>query len=237
MAAEEKRYPPSERKLARLWAAGSSPANPALVGAAALPVLAALVLLGGEAIAGWIEGWVREALVAASEPATGIAMARVIALRGGLLIAAIGGALLAAALAVQAAQAGRRSTPAPSAPAGDTEHAAPRFEGWRAGRALLLAALAAVVVAAAVRAMLVEADALLDLQQPLEALAAIARSVGLPLAAVLIGVAVLDTILGRAAWVQEARMTRREVEEEMRETEGHPLTRDRRSVARRRPNA
>lgn len=231
MADEAKRHPPTERKLARLWEAGSTPASPALVGAAVLGTVALLLASGGDSLAAWLASWVREGVRAAAQPGDVVEVARSFAFRGGILISAILVPIATAALVVQIAQAGRRSTSGPSAPASREDLHGPRFQCRRLGRAVLLIAVAAVLTTATVRAVLFGADALLDLRRPAEALAGTARSVGLPLVVVLMAVGVLDALAERAAWMREAWMTRREVEEELRETEGHPLTRRRREIA------
>jgi flagellar biosynthesis protein FlhB len=110
--------------------------------------------------------------------------------------------------------------------------------GWRAARAVLLTGLAAVGVTAAVRGVLVSISEVFDAGAPLGTMTTLAASVGWPLLIMLLAVAVLDAIADRVTWLRGASMTRREYEEEMRETQGHPLTRERRAVsARRREDA
>ena len=238
MSDEARRHPPSERKLARLRAAGSTPASPALVGAAVLVSAWLLLVVGGPAVGGWLGAWVREALRAAAEPAANAeaapSVARALAFRGALVIAGASVLVLTSALLVQAAQSGPRSEAAPATVSAREGAGAPRADAWSRGRPLLLCALAAVVIGCTVRAALLGADGLLDTSRPLDAAWAMARSVGWPLVTVLVAVALLDALAGRAAWMSGAWMTRREVEEELRDTQGPPLTRQRRGAAARR---
>lgn len=233
MADETKRYPPGERKLARLWQAGSTPASQALVGAAVIVTAGLLAALEGPGVVAWMSEWVRGSLRAAAQPDAALEVTRVIALRGGLLIAAIGALAFAGAVAAQIAQRGRRSEAVPAAPGGDRGGLS-RVDAWRGARGLLLAGLAAVVLTAAVRGVLMRIEVTFDPHRPLGTLGALAGSVGRQLLVVLIATAVLDAIAERAGWIRGAWMTRREVEDEMREAEGHPLTRERRAVVSRR---
>ena len=238
MADDSKRYPPSERRLSRLWRAGSTPASPALVGAAVIVATGLLVTLAAPVAAGWMSGWVHAALRAAGEPEAALAVAREIALLGGLLAAGVGIFALTAALVVQRMQVRGRAAGARLPPAGREYASLPRIDGRRLARALLLTGLAGVGVAAAVRGALIEVAASDELQGPAETLATVIGPIAWPLLLMLLGVAALDAIGERAAWLRDASMTRREVEEELREVEGHPLTRERRSVlARRRTDA
>jgi len=238
VADEAKRYPPSERKLARLWQTGSTPASPALVAAAVLAVATVVAALAGPSLAGCMAGWVLESLQVAAHPEAAAQFARSLAVRGGLIAAGIVLPALAAALIVQSAQTGRRSIPGPATPAAREGQALPRIDAWRSARAVLMVGLAAVVVSATVRGVLMEIGGAFDLSDPARTFVMLARSVGGPLLVVLMGGAVLDALAERAGWMRGAWMTRREVEEEMRDTEGHPLTRERRGVAgRRRRNA
>lgn len=238
MADETKRYPPSQRKLAALWQAGSTPASPALVGAAVIVAAALLGALGGPAMVRWMGTWVQEALRAAARPETAPGVARALAVRGALLAGAVSVLLLAAALIAQVAQCRRAESATAAAPGQRGGASGARVEAWRGGRAVLLIALAAVVVTACVRGGLTDIERVFEVERPVHTIAALTIPIALPLLAVLLAVAVLDALAGRAAWVRSAWMTRREVEEERRDTEGHPLTRERRGVtARRRRHA
>jgi len=231
---EARRCPPSERKLARLRQAGSTPANPALVAAAVLAASGGLLVAGGAVAFGWMSEWVRASLQAAGDPQTALVVAKGVAFRGALIGGGIALVALVAALAVEAAQSGRRGEATPAAPGRRSLSLGPKIDGWRLGRAALLTAVSVVAVAATMRAVLMRAPGAFDLQRPTAVFVVLARSVAAPLLIMLIGVAVLDAIYERTAWTRGAWMTRREVEEEMRETEGHPLTRQRRSVLSRR---
>ncbi len=236
MSDEAKRHPPSEPKLARLRAAGALPASPALVGVAVLLGAWLMAVAGGEAGVAWAQAWLREALQAAGDPENAAPLMRGITLRAGLLIGGTGAVLLTCALVAQIIQAGPRSDAAlPAGGSPSAGRASP--EAWRGARVLLLSALAGVAVAAAVRGALLSAEGLMG-EAPLEAVRALARSLGWPLLAMLVAVAALEAFVDRAAWVRGAWMTRRELEEELRDTEGPPLTRERRSATlRRRSNA
>ncbi len=234
MSDEAKRYPPSERKLARLWQAGATSASPALVAVAVIVTSGLLLALAGPTALGWMSGWIRTGLQAAGQPETALGAVRGIALRGGLMAAGVALIALATALAAQAAQMGSRDDATPSDSARRDRPRALQLDGWRIARAVMLTAVAGVVVAATLRAALVGVSDVFDLARPMEMFISPGRSVGGALLIVLIGVAVLDAIYERTVWLRGAWMTRREVEEETRETHGHPLTRERRSVASRR---
>ncbi len=245
VADDAKRHPPSERKLSRLWRAGSTPASPALVAGAVIAAIGLLAVFAGPAVAGRASGWIDGALRAAARPESAMSVLRGIAIEGGLVVATIGAVALAAALAAQVVQIGRRGEATSASVAARGEARPSPIDGWQGARALLLAALGGVVVAAAVRGVLLGIGGLSEfprsadlLQQPMITIGAILSAVVWPLLIVLMAVAALDAIAGRALWLRGARMTRSEVEEEMRDTEGHPLTRERRSVtARRRSDA
>ncbi len=234
MADDSKRYPPSERRLSRLRQAGSTPASPALVGAAVIVVAGLMATLAWPAMVRWTAAWLHQALHAAGRPETALTTARSIALRGGLAMGAIGIVALAVALAVQGAQRGKHTGGGSWPPRGRDATGARWIDGWRGARAVLVTALALVAVCAAVRGVLMGVDRMAEWASPAETLATVVMPVAWPLLIVLVAVAVLDAIGGRAVWLRRARMTRREVEEEMRQAEGHPLTRERRSVASRR---
>ncbi|GEM_PF-5512681 len=227
MSDEARRHPPSERKLARLRAVGSVPASAGVVGAAVLAGAWVMALTGGDAAVAWLAAWLREALQAAERPEHALPLVRVLVLRVGLLACGIVAVLLACALLAQIVQAGPRSdAAAPRGSSRSTGWATP--EPWRGARVLLLSALAGVVVAAVARGALLSAERLICAQGPLEAAQVLGRSLGWPLLVVLVAVAALEAVLDRGVWVRGAWMTRREVEEELRDTEGPPLTRERR---------
>lgn len=231
MADEAKQYPASERKLARLWQAGSTPASPALAAVCALASGGALAALVGPHAATWMRGWVETGLLDAGRPEHALRAARALGLQGAAMAAAVGLVVLVAVLVVQLAQRGSRPGGPPVAPASTDGPAPPRAEPWRGARALLLVALAGLGVTAAVRGVLMGIADVFDPMRPLGTMMTLAASVGWPLLIMLVGVAVLDAVAGRIAWLRGAAMTRREVEEELRETEGHPLTRERRGTA------
>lgn len=245
MADDAKRHPPSERKLSRLWRAGSTPASPALVAAAVIAAIGLLAAFAGPAVVDRVAGWVDVALTEAARPESALSVLRGIAIEAGLVAAVIGAVALGAAIAAQITQIGSRGGAASASLAARGEARSSMIDGWQGARALLLAALGGVAVAAAVRGVLLEIGRLSEtprsaelLQEPMTTIGAILPAVGWPLLIVLMAVAALDAIAGRALWLRGASMTRSEVEEEMRDTEGHPLTRERRSVtARRRSDA
>ncbi|MGI5818251.1 MAG: EscU/YscU/HrcU family type III secretion system export apparatus switch protein [Armatimonadota bacterium] len=238
MADEARRHPPSERKLARLRLAGSTPASPALVAAAVIAMAALLLTLAGPAVASWMAGWVRRALLVAAGSDAALEFARSVAWQGILLTGGIGILMLSTALLAQAAQVGRRLSAAPAEPGRREATPEGGTGAWLGARAVLLIALAVPTVAAAVRGVLLESADTSNAQNPPDVFVMAAQSVGPPLLIMLLAAAVLDAVASRVAWFRAASMTRREVEEEIRETEGHPLTRERRAVtARRRRNA
>lgn len=236
MSDDARSHPPSERRLARLWAAGATPAGPALVAAAVLLAATGLVAALGPALWGGAAGLLRDALVLASEPETALAGAGSLALRGLVAIAAASLALAVVAVGVQLVQTG----PRPSGPPGQTARppdgpsSTSPLTAADAARTLVLLALATTGIAATIRAALIRAGSFTP-DSALEAAAgALARAVGGPLLGLVVACAVLDTLLRRAAWTRAAWMSRRELQDELRESEGHPLARRRRPPARRR---
>lgn len=234
MADEHRPHPPTERRLARLWSAGATSASPALVGAAVLAAAWLLALSIGPAAFGWCADLARQGLSHAAKPdAVESAVAQTV-LRGALIIGVVSAILLAVALLAQLAQRGPVPSGSPSAlPAERTSPAAAGFDGLRALRGILMVALAAAGVAAVVRVTLGAAPGLLEAGELPRAAGALAVSIGWPLLLVVVGAAALDALLGRAAWCRRAWMGHRELQEELRESEGHPLSRERRDRMRR----
>ena len=140
------------------------------------------------------------------------------------------------ALVAMAAQAGPRAAAGGGTvrppDASDDARRAPAVAD--AGRGTLLAGLALVTVAASLRAVLGRGEELAMGGDLMRTAADVARAIAWPVLAVLTGAAVLDAIARRVAWARAAWMSRRELEEELRETEGHPLARRRRAPERRR---
>jgi len=144
--------------------------------------------------------------------------------------------VLAVALMVMAAQAGPRAaagggTVRPPAASGAASRAPAMTE---VARGPLLAVLALVTVAASLRAVLGHAEDLAFGDDVVATAAQVARAIAWPVLAVLTGAALLDTIARRVTWTRVAWMSRRELDEELRDTEGHPLARRRRAPKRRR---
>ncbi len=217
MADESRTYPPTERRLDELRRTGASSASPALVAFAVLAVawLAAVTLRpmlvdGAVALVG-------QALRMASEPEAALSGCFALARRAGLVMAVAGISLLAPALALQILQ---RDPPGqPSASGAPRSSSRPAV--WSGlTRFALLTSIAAVGVAAVIRAMLLLASA-----QALS-VAAVART-GWALIGLLAFATLVDTLLRRREWIQVAWMSRRELEDELRETEGRSLTRER----------
>jgi len=236
LADEIRSHPPTERRLARLWSEGITPAGPALVALATMAAGCALGATLWPLLAGGARGLIADGLALAARPEGALTGARVLALRG----AAVGGALCAlvllVALVAMAAQAGPRA-----AAGGGTVRPPDASDGARrapavadAGRGTLLAGLALVTVAASLRAVLGRGEELAMGGDVVATAAQVAQAIAWPVLAVLTGAALLDAIARRVAWTRAAWMSRRELEEELRETEGHPLARRRRAPERRR---
>lgn len=234
MSDDTRGHPPSERRLARLWAVGATPASPALVAAAVLLTAGLLMTALGPALWRSAGGLVHEALTLAGDPETALAGVGVLVLRGAVAIAAVAAVLAAVALGVQFLQSG----PRPAGPAAQTvpggATARPALPAPDVARTAVMLALAAVAVTATVRAALTRAGSLASTASLGEAARELAAAVGGPLTGLVLAAALFDALLRRAAWLRTAWMTRRELEEEAREGEGHPLTRRRRVPVRRR---
>ena len=231
MADESRAYPPTERRLAQLWAAGAHPASRALTGAAVLAAAWLVLLAFASPAMAWGAGLVRHGLEVAAVSADAPAAAGELVLHGALIIAIIVLIPFTVALLVQVAQRG--SAPkqsSPGMPGGRGSGARHDFEGVRAVRGVLMVALGAAAVAAAVRGVMCAASGILHAEDPVGAAGMALTAIGWPLLLVVIGAAVLDARLEREAWRKSAWMTRRELEQELRETEGHHLNRERRGT-------
>ncbi len=241
MADDIRSHAPTERKLARLWRMGVTPASPALVGAGVLAVAWIAALLAAPALSTWAGGLLRGSFEVAGSPESILPAARAMVLQASAVMATLALAALAVAIVVQAVQAGPRGAASAGVGAGrlPATSGLPRPSQIVASvaRALPILALGAVAVAMAVRAALLEAERLMLGGDLPRAAASLAASIGWPLLLVVLAAAALDAIIRRAMWLGIARMSRRELEEEMRETEGHPLTRRRRDAVRRRAHA
>lgn len=228
MADEHRSHPPTERRLARLWSAGATPASRALVGVAVLATGWGLLMTLGPVAIDWCAELVRQGLSHGADPDAVPSAAGRLVLRAGLMIGVVSAIPLTVALLAQVVQRG--PVPAGSAftlPAERAGSSARSFDGLRAMRAILMAALAGAAVAAVVRGALAAAPDLLGTEDLGGAAIDLLAAIGWPLLLVLIGAALLDALLGRAAWRRGAWMTHRELEEELRESEGHPLNRER----------
>lgn len=235
MSDDMRGHPPTERRLARLWAVGATPASPALVAGAVLLSAGVLVTALGPALWRAAGDLLREGLTLASEPETALAGVGLLVLRGALAVAVVALVLAAVALGAQFLQSG----PRPASPAAQTVPDGatvirPALPATEVGRTVVMLALAAVAVAATVRAALMRAGSFAPGVPLEEAARGLVGAVCGPLAGLVLAAALLDTLLRRAAWLRTAWMTRRELEEEARESEGHPVTRRRRAPARRR---
>jgi len=245
VADEVRSHPPTARRLGRLWARGITPASPALVGALMLSVGALITALAWPWLVAQAGGALTGALAEASRRGGGcvdptlqpiLGFARRALLGAWALVAGIGAALLVVAVVAHQVQLGPRGESVPATedlPGGATPGRArpPGAElGWLGLSALL--PLLAVLVAA--RAALAGGPALpcADAARALAAAAALAKAVGAPLLAALLGFGLLDLLVRRAEFMAAASMSRRELEEELRMSEGHPLARQRRRQSR-----
>ena len=232
MADEMRQYPPSERKLALLWREGITPASPTVVAAAVMLAAGVLIALTGAGAVRLAAGMLTNALRLAVEPQSCVATVKMMSLQAAIVIAVVGIATLAAALLAQALQQGPRPrTPAPDLADGHAGSRWPlRFSGALMVRAVLMTSLAAIGTAAAVRGGLTSAGGLLAVDDPCGALLEVAAESAWPLLAMLAGAAAIDLLVGRASWANTAWMTRRELEEEQRASEGARLNRERRGM-------
>lgn len=229
-------HPPSERRLGRLWAAGATPASPALVAMAVLLAMTTLILVFGPALWRGAAGLVRAALLLVARPEAALSGARALVLHGLLAPVGILAGLAAVALSVHRLQAGPRpSEPAEQLAEPGRAARGVRWSGFDAVRMMALGLLAVVGVAVTARAALIHVESFGPGVPMEEAVRELACAAGAPLLALVVASALLDTLLRRLAWIRSAWMTRRELEDELRESEGHPLTRRRRTpISRRR---
>ncbi len=237
MADEIRSHPPTERRLARLWREGITPASPALV---AVATMAAAWVIGATLwplLTSGARGLIADGLALAARPEGALEGARALALRGAATGAALCALVLLVAVLVMAGQAGPRASAdggTARPPGAPQQGASPTRATVDAARGTLLAALALVTVAASLRAVLECGEELAMGGDLIRSTADAAEVIAWPVAAVLAGAALLDAIARRLAWARSAWMSRRELEEELRETEGHPLARRRRAPERRR---
>lgn len=240
MADDIRPHPPTQRRLGRLWSAGITPASPALVALAPLAVAWAVVAMLGSILVEWAGDMVADALRLAAHPEAALAGIRVLVLRAALVTGGLSALIMVAAAAAQTVQGGPRSSIQSAAPTppGVGQRLRPAFELAHIVCNLAVLVLAVVTLAAAVRAVLCRAGDLATVRTLPAAAADLASAIGWPVLALLAGVAVLDAIVRRAAWTRMAWMTHREMEDEVREAEGHRLTRQRRTSFRgRKPHA
>lgn len=252
MADEVKGHPPTGRRLGRLWAQGITPVSGALVGAVVLGVAALIVALGRPWLVAQAQGALTGALGEAARQVGGHAGPPLHGMAGGhlplqsvlslawrmsagawLIVAGIGAVLLVTAVVAHQMQL---------APRGDTGTDMGRAAGeLRGGGGELgwlgfsaLVPLLAVLVAG--RAALAGGAALMvpDAAEALRAAAGLGMAVAMPLLAALWSFGLLDVLVRRSAFMGAAQMSRRELEDELRLTEGHPLTRRHRRATGRR---
>ncbi len=230
MAADSRSYPPSQRRLARLWALGVTPASGALVAATALAAGAACCAIAWPSLVSWTQAAIIGTLHAATEIETGadaLALARGIFIGPGVIVAAIGAVVAVVAIAVhrvQLADRGDASAGAPASESGGQSSASPAQTGWLA----LGAAVALVAAAVSARTALAHAGVLAAADDPAVMLAAwraMAAAVAWPLLAALVGFGLLDMMMRGAAFTGAAWMSRREMEEELRLTRGPDVIR------------
>ena len=229
MADEHRSYPPTERRLARLWSAGATPASGALVAVAVLASAWLLIVAAGPLAIAWCAELVRQGLAAAASPGSMPEAALSMVLRGAWFIAIAAAVMFGVAVAAQILQRGAAPAGSPSQlPAEQGSSLQHGFSGRGLVRAMLMIPLALVVVVAVARGSVIAGPALLLAEEPGRAAAGLLTALGWPLLLALAGAALLDVALSRAAWRRGAWMTRREREEESREVDGHPLTGQRR---------
>lgn len=244
MADELRSHPPTSRHLAQLWAQGITPASRVMTGALVVSAAALVTTLIWPWLMTGAQATVREGLVAATRLAgaqvgTGlsdaVSQARGAALRAWLVVGAFGAVLLVVALVVHRVQLAPRGDGSSEQGFGGRRPA----HGGRIGVSDLgwagLSALVALVgVLVAGRAAAAGGGTVLvsDPAAALSAAASLAGMVALPLLSALLGCALLDVLVCRAAFWAAALMSRRELQEELRLSEGPPLTRQRRRAKR-----
>lgn len=231
MADEQRSYPPSERRLSRLWAKGATPASGALVGVAVVAAAWLLALAAGPVALDWGAELVREGFAAAAAPGCPEEAAAGMLLRGLAVIAMVTLTLLSVALLAQTIQCG----PKPAGtqidlPEGRQSSTQQGIDALQIMRGILMVSLSVAAVAGTVHATVSAAPEMLRAADLRCAMSSLVAAVAWPLLLVLVGAAILDALLGRVAWRQVAWMTRRELEQESRESAGHPLNRKRRDA-------
>ena len=246
MADEIRSYAPTERRLARLRALGFIPTSRALVGAVVIAVAWLGLLAAGPALVDCSARALRGSLelAAGAEEASAAQQALSwLGLRGGAIAALAGIICLTAAVTVtqmQAAGWGRSSGVPTGGSLPGSRAASPRAGPGlgEAGWLVMIAAVAVLTTVLAGRSALAYAQELMcgGPGQVLETSARAVVNIGWRVVAALLGVGVLDYLMQRAAFLRVARMSRREMQDELRQTEGHPLTAERRAGRRsRRP--
>jgi len=238
MAEEIRAYPPTERRLARLRALGIAPLSRALVGAAVMVAAWLLLLLAGPALVQWFARVLTGCFEIAST-ANGLDDAQralgSLTAHTAMIAAVVGVVCLgAAALATQVQLAGwGRGGGTPTggslpAESGTAARLAP--SGRELGWTVMIAGIAVVSVILAARGTLSYGHELMSggSRELAATTARMALAIGWRVVAALVGLGLLDYLMQRAAVLQAAWMSRREMEEEARLTEGHPLTLERR---------
>ncbi len=238
MAADTKSYPPSQRRLAQLWARGVTPASTALVGAAVVAAGTTCVLIAWP----WLTRGAGEALalalnLAASATHAGEAMtlARTLLLWALAVVGLVGAVAVTVALVVHRLQLAPRGdtgyAPGPSMQSSGTGTPSAAQLAWMLAGAMV--ALASTLVAA--RAALGR-SATLPVEDPALLMSA-ARGIGvamaLPLLATLLGFGLLDWLMRASDFARSSWMSRQEMQDELRLTEGPELVRSRRRQVRR----
>lgn len=225
MATDTKSYPPSQRRLARLWALGVTPASGALVAAAAIAAAAACCVIGWPWFVTWIETTITGSLRAGTQIQTGadaLALAREMFIGGGVIVGLFGAVVTVVAIAVHRVQLADRGDASAGASAADSAGQL-SASGAQGGWLTLGAAVALAVTTLAARTAMGHAEALSDTGGPaamISAWTATAAAVAWPLMAGLLGFGLLDMIMRRAAFTGAAWMSRREMEEELRLVRG-----------------
>ncbi len=230
MAADTKSYPPSQRRLARLWAQGVTPASGALVAAAALAAGTACCAIAWPWFVGWTEAAIVGSLHAATEIQTGgdaVALARGMLIGVGIIVGMLGAVVAVVAIAIHRAQLADRGDASAGAPAAENSGQS-SASGAQTGWLALSGAVALAVTTLAARTALAHAAALAGSDEPaamISAWTATAAAVAWPLVAALAGFGLLDMMMRRAAFTSAAWMSRREMEEELRLVQGPDVVR------------
>lgn len=238
--AEQRTEQATPRKLARARSRGVVARSPELSAAAALLAVLTLLLWQGERLLGALTALVRAGLRAAAGPLDAAApfaqltapLREVLFASAPLLIAALGGAWLAGFAQVGPLLSGRAVAP-------DLERLAPaeRLSALLSGRRLGelgfggLKVLVVLGVAFAAVAPSLRGLSALSLGGPARAhgvLASALAELGLRLAAALALVGLLDLAVRRVRHARDLQMSRRELADERRESDGLPEHRERR---------